>query len=146
MTLRALLLAAALTSASAAATAAAPIEGSWEADDGDAHVEIRPCDPGLCGRIIWYSDPLDEHGRERTDANNPDPSRRGRTIVGLEILQLEGPDGKGRYRGRVYDPKNGKTYRCTARLDGEDHLKLRGYVGISLFGRTTRWSRIDPPE
>jgi uncharacterized protein (DUF2147 family) len=146
MAFRALLLAMAVTSGAGATLAAPPIEGSWEADDGDAHVEIHPCDQGVCGRITWYSDAIDEHGRARTDVNNPDRSKRDRAIVGLQILELNGPDKKGTYRGRVYDPKNGKTYRCNARLDDEGRLRLRGYVGVSLFGRTSRWSRLAPPE
>lgn len=50
--------------------------------------------------------------------------------------------------GRIYDPNNGKTYRCIIRLaqdkrgTGPDRLILRGYIGVSLFGRTTEWVRV----
>jgi uncharacterized protein (DUF2147 family) len=44
--------------------------------------------------------------------------------------------------GTIYDPSSGRTYRCELRLDGDDRLRLRGYVGVSWLGRTTRWVRV----
>ena len=98
----------------------------------------------LCGRIAWLGRPLDENGQERRDGLNPDPALRDRPVLGLQILRDVGavPDRKGAYRGgRIYDPESGKTYRCTLRLDDDGRLRFRGYVGISLFGRTTIWTR-----
>jgi len=43
--------------------------------------------------------------------------------------------------GEITDPKNGKTYRCKITLDGKDKLIVRGYLGISLFGRSQVWFR-----
>jgi hypothetical protein len=43
-------------------------------------------------------------------------------------------------QGKIYDPKNGKTYSCKMTLEGNE-LKVRGYVGFSLLGRTTVWTR-----
>jgi uncharacterized protein (DUF2147 family) len=127
-----------------AGAAASPIEGTWLVQDGEAHIRIERCGSEHCGAIVWLREPLDENGKTPTDTENPDPSLRSRTIMGLDILHFGvEPDEDGIWRsGRIYDPENGKTYRCTLALEGDDALRLRGYVGVPLFGRTTRWTRI----
>ena len=125
-----------------------PFAGLWATGDGDAHVRVETCPSvgsALCGRIVWLAEPEDEHGTRRHDIHNPDEALNDRPILGLEILRINAvPDGKGVYRnGTIYDPKSGKTYRCKAIFDGPDSLRLRGFVGISLFGRTTYWSRVE---
>jgi len=61
--------------------------------------------------------------------------------LGLEILKNFKYKGTNEWTGgRIYDPKNGKTYSCNMRLEG-DTLKVRGYIGISVLGRTTVWTR-----
>ncbi len=59
-------------------------------------------------------------------------------LVNLEGFKFD--DGEWE-DGTIYDPKSGKTYSATMELDGKNLLKIRGYVGISLFGRTTEWTR-----
>lgn len=69
-------------------------------------------------------------------------ARRGKPIVGLDILGgLRGKDGvyEGGY---VIDPSNGKEYRAKVRMRGRNVLELRGYLGISVFGRTQIWQRV----
>jgi uncharacterized protein (DUF2147 family) len=73
---------------------------------------------------------------------NPEPSRRGRNILGLVILRDLRSDQDGNWSGgRIYDPESGKTYRCEASLDGPDRVRIRGFVGIALLGRTEIWQR-----
>jgi uncharacterized protein (DUF2147 family)/peptidoglycan/LPS O-acetylase OafA/YrhL len=130
--------------AAAAAPTPSPV-GLWYAEGGAAQVEIAPCDEALCGRIVWLRSPLDEHGCELTDRFNPDRSLQARPLVGLEILGGLEPvadDGSAWGEGRIYDPTSGTTYRCTVRLDGPDRLRVRGYYGIELLGRTTTWIRV----
>jgi uncharacterized protein (DUF2147 family) len=69
---------------------------------------------------------------------------RNRPVVGMTILRgLRGAGGEYD-SGTILDPDEGRTYRCSARLlDGGRRLELRGYVGISLFGRTQIWARED---
>ncbi len=121
------------------------ITGLWLVQEGDAQVRIEPCDDALCGRIVWLEEPLDEQGNERRDVNNNDPELQQRTVVGLRILErvtaTQNEDGVWK-DGRIYDPKNGKTYKCNIELEPDGRLKLRGYVGFSLFGRTSRWTRV----
>ncbi|HVS03730.1 MAG TPA: DUF2147 domain-containing protein, partial [Thermoanaerobaculia bacterium] len=79
----------------------------------------------------------------KVDLENPDPKLRERPIVGLRILVgFRYADGKWT-GGTIYDPANGKTYKAQMTLKGPDTLDVRGYVGITLFGRTTTWKRVD---
>ena len=122
------------------------IVGIWLVEDEEAQVEILSCGEALCGRIVWLEEPLDENGTARRDVNNRDPELRDRPVLGMAILERvrPTPDQNGVWRdGRIYDPKNGKTYRCNLELEADGRLKLRGYIGFSLFGRTARWTRVD---
>jgi uncharacterized protein (DUF2147 family) len=54
------------------------------------------------------------------------------------------PAGSGKWEnGTIYDPKSGNTYACNMELEGTNTLRLRGYIGISLIGRTEVWKRAD---
>ncbi|MCW2118864.1 DUF2147 domain-containing protein [Flavobacterium sp. 7A] len=68
------------------------------------------------------------------DANKP--------ILGLTIIKGLKKDGKEYNSGEILDPTNGKLYRCLIELKEKDKLKVRGYIGISLFGRTQYWYRV----
>jgi uncharacterized protein (DUF2147 family) len=129
--------------------AAAPVRGGtpfglWYAEGGAAQVEIIRCGDRLCGRVAWLRSPLDEDGCELRDEHNPDPALRDRSIIGIEILtgMAAGSDDRTWTGGTIYDPVSGRTYRCTLQLDGESRLRLRGYVGVPLLGRTTTWIRV----
>jgi uncharacterized protein (DUF2147 family) len=126
------------------AAAAEPV-GQWYAEGGAAVVAITPCGDALCGRVVWVHSPLNQDGCELRDKNNPDPALRNRPVVGLQILGgLVASDHKhvSWTGGTIYDPVSGNTYRCRLELDGHDRLRLRGYVGIPLVGRTTTWTRV----
>jgi len=124
------------------ASAATPV-GLWYAEGGAAKVAIEPCGDELCGRVVWLRSPLDDDGCDLRDRLNPDPTLRGRRVEGLEILRglARRPDGTWA-NGRIYDPGSGSTYTCQLTLDGENRVRLRGYVGIPLIGRTTTWTRV----
>jgi uncharacterized protein (DUF2147 family) len=124
---------------------AGSIEGLWLVENQQSYIRVERCGENLCARIVWMKDPTDETGQPRLDLNNPDTSLRGRPIQGMNLLKEvpAEPDEDGLWSGgRIYDPRRGRYYRCTLWLDGPDRLRLRGYLGISLLGRTTRWTRI----
>jgi uncharacterized protein (DUF2147 family) len=126
----------------APASAASPV-GTWYAEGGAAQVAIEPCGAELCGRVVWLRAPFDEDGCDLRDRRNPDPALRGRKVEGLEVLRGLVPQADGTWaHGRIYDPASGKTYTCNLALDGNDRVRLRGYVGIPLFGRTATWIRV----
>lgn len=80
------------------------------------------------------------------DINNPDPEKRNRTILGITLLKglAYKPEENQWEGGKIYDPNKGKTYKCYAELVSPDKLKIRGYVGISMMGRSTYWKRYQP--
>lgn len=114
--------------------------GVWRTADQQAAIELYPCGPNLCGRLVWYVE-------KRTgpdaglDSRNPDETQRGRRLCGLLMLGNFRREGDGWTGGRVYDPESGNTYSGTITPDGRDRLNLRGYIGIPLLGRTERWTR-----
>jgi len=117
------------------------IVGEWYTAGGKSVVEIFKCSELYCGRIVWLRNPKTAEGEDRTDLKNPDESERDHKLLGLEILAGFRYAGENSWKeGTIYDPKNGKTYSCKMKLDGSE-LKVRGYVGFSLFGRTTVWTR-----
>jgi uncharacterized protein (DUF2147 family) len=80
--------------------------------------------------------------RPDKDEKNPDPALRDRPLVGLSLFAGFDYDGDGRWSGgTIYDPNSGKTYRCIVTIVDDDTLKVRGYVGVPLLGRTEIWTR-----
>lgn len=132
------------------AAPAAEIEGLWLTEEADGIVRVAPCRDDaakLCGRLVWVNEPLDDQNRLELDDENPEAELRKRPILGLPILAgfpME-PDGEVYEGGTIYDPNNGKTYRCKITPDGPDTLKIRGFLGVSLLGRTTVWRRVAEP-
>jgi len=117
-----------------AALAAEPIAGRWVTENGRAVVTVGPCAGGVqCGRITQVLKPTP--GGPTTDRNNPDAKLRDRPIRGLEILSGF-RDGGGDWRGRIYDPESGKSYKSIVRREGAG-LKVQGC--IAFFCRTQRW-------
>ena len=119
--------------------------GLWWADGGAAQVEIIQCDDALCGQIVWLRSPLDEHGCPLRDAENPDAALRERSVIGIQLLAglRASSEVAGEWSGgEIYDPGSGRTYRAFLRMDGADRLRLRGYLGFRVLGRTTVWTRV----
>lgn len=120
-----------------------PIVGTWYNEEGTAKVRIYQAkNDKYYGKIVWLKEPV-RNGKPRVDENNPDRSKRDEPLIDLLILKGFEKDGTHEYdEGTIYDPKNGKTYSCIITEKG-DKLDVRGYVGISLIGRTTTWTRAE---
>lgn len=117
--------------------------GFWLVAEKDAKVEIYQKDETLQGKIIWLKDPLDETGKIKTDIHNPNEqlsSRPIQNLIFLEGFRKEVDENKWS-GGTIYDAKSGKTYKGWIKPDGENKMKLRGYIGFSLLGRTAEWTR-----
>lgn len=119
------------------------VVGTWLNEDKDAKIEIFKCGDEYCGKIVWLKEPNREDGSEKLDRENPEAKLRSRKIMGLQILEGFEYEGDGEYEdGEIYDPKKGKTYDCIMELsDNGKKLDVRGYIGFSLIGRTTVWTR-----
>jgi uncharacterized protein (DUF2147 family) len=128
-----------------AADTASPV-GFWMNDD--ATFEIFADEGGkLSGKIIAMREPRTAEGKEKTDIRNPDPSKRDRPILGLVFMSGFTQKSDNHWEnGAVYDPKSGNTYSCFMDLDGPEKIKLRGFLGISLLGRTQVWTRVLSPK
>jgi len=120
------------------------INGIWFNEEKTSKVQIYQVGTKFFAKIVWLKDPLDKAtGKPRVDNLNPDVKQRSVPLMGLVILKNLVFNGEDEWKdGSIYDPKNGKTYSCYFRFDGSaSRLKLRGYVGVSILGRTTYWTR-----
>ena len=114
-----------------------PFLGDWQVPSGTI-VRVDPCSSDFCMRIVFVSPKADS----TMNIHNPDASLRARSLCALEIgSRFHASDASHASGGTIYDPKSGNTYRGTMVVDG-DTLRLRGYIGISLFGRTEIWHRV----
>ena len=116
------------------AAAPAPIVGRWLTLDGKAMVEIAPCGEAVCGRIVRVLKP--RPGGPAVDSANVDPAMRSRPMLGLTILSDVRAD-RDRWRGRIYNPETGRTYRSELTRNGET-LNVKGCVGVLC--RTQIWT------
>ena len=124
------------------AQSADAIVGKWLNKDKDAHIQIYKAGSKFNGKLVWLKNPNNEHGKAKTDIHNPDVNLRGRALLGLELLKGFSYDDEEWEDGTIYDPKSGKTYSCKMTLNGKDKLNVRGYIGISLIGRTDVWTKV----
>ncbi len=117
------------------------IEGFWYNDSKSAKIQIsKDIYSKFNGKIVWLKEPLKD-GKPKVDELNTDQKLHARPMIGLPVLTNFIKDGDNKYTsGSIYDPKNGKTYSCNINYKG-NKLDIRGYIGISLFGRTTVWER-----
>lgn len=128
--------------ADAASAATDPVFGRWVVEDGKAVIEIEPCGDAACGRLVWLKSPWEANGSPKSDAENPDPKMRRRPLCGLRLVTgLERADDGTWEDGEIYSTRDGRTYGIEIAPDGEDRLAVRGYVGISLLGKTQTWTR-----
>ena len=110
--------------------------GYWT-EPGGSTIHVERCGDAVCAVLAGVS----KAAPSSRDEENPDASLRSRPLCGLRIgsgFHLESP-GKLE-SGSLYDPKTGKTYKGSIEAQGQT-LKLRGYVGVKVFGRTETWSR-----
>jgi uncharacterized protein (DUF2147 family) len=125
------------------------VTGTWKTADGRALIEMYYCGAKICGRVAWLREPCfpaDDRegmaGTPRTDRYNPDPEKRNRRVIGLQIMEGFTRNGYNRWdHGTIYDADTGRTYRSRLTLVDPNRLELHGYIGIPLFGRSSIWTR-----
>ena len=117
--------------------------GKWKTIDdktGKAKsvVEIFESNGKVFGKVVEIVDPVKRDRKcekcEGTDKNKP--------ILGLVILKGLAKDGTEYNGGKIVDPETGNLYKCFIKLQGKDKLEVRGYMGISLIGRSQTWIRL----
>ncbi|MDH3613093.1 MAG: DUF2147 domain-containing protein [Gammaproteobacteria bacterium] len=117
------------------------VEGRWLSGDGDGWIEIQLVGNSLIG-IVAGSPNTKEGDPPRYDDKNPDPRLRDRALEGMTIMSGFEYSGNDKWTGgTIYDPNSGRTYKCTLTQVDRDTIKVRGYIGVSLFGRSDTWTR-----
>lgn len=115
--------------------------GVWTNEEGEAKFEIHQCGDKLCGKIISLKEP-NRRGKPKMDDNNPDPKLRSQPLQGLVFLKGFEYKGENKWEnGTIYDPKSGKTYSCYMKMKNNNEMEVKGFIGISLIGRTQNWKR-----
>jgi len=118
------------------------IFGKWNSFDEDTNkiesvIEVYKKNGKAYAKIIEITDPE----RQEATCFKCKGKRKDQRILGMDILTGLKKDDDEWSGGKILDPKNGKEYKCYIKLLDDNTLKLRGYVGISMFGRTAIWKR-----
>jgi uncharacterized protein (DUF2147 family) len=115
--------------------------GMWQTQAGDARVRVTRCGGGICGVIASLRDKVDpQTGRPPVDDKNPDPAKRGRSMVGVSLfidMKSTGPAG---WSGQIYNSDDGKVYSSNVSMAGADAMKVEGCLGAFCGGET--WTRV----
>jgi uncharacterized protein (DUF2147 family) len=125
------------------------IIGLWNTPENDCKIEIFKCGNKYCGRIVWLKEPYypaDDDGgmagRPIVDRENRNPDLRTRPLIGLQIVEGLTYVGKNVWeKGTIYNPDDGKIYKCKMTLSATTRLEVRGFIGIPLLGGTSIWTR-----
>jgi uncharacterized protein (DUF2147 family) len=125
------------------------ILGTWLNQKQDAKIDVFKCGNAYCGKIVWLKNPIypagsneGTPGTPKVDHKNPDAALKTRPLMGLQIMQGFQFSGDNQWKnGKIYDPDSGKTYSAKATLASHEQLNLRGFIGVSLIGRTEKWTR-----
>lgn len=125
-----------------AASASDGIMGTWLTEDRDSKIEFVQCGDSLCGNVVWLLEPNDENGQPYRDVRNPNAALRGRTILGLTIFPgLKPAQEANRWRGEVYNPEDGDTYKTVLSLLPNGTLEVKGCVLGGLICDSSYWTR-----
>ena len=117
--------------------------GTWKSIDektnkDESIIEIYEENGQFYGKVVQILDAKKRDVRcekcKGKDKNKP--------VLGLVIIKGLTQVGNAWSGGRILDPKNGKAYKCVLTLANKNTLKIRGYVGFSVFGRTATWYRV----
>ncbi|MFN0049650.1 MAG: DUF2147 domain-containing protein [Cytophagales bacterium] len=119
------------------------ILGLWEVGSKKARIKIFKSNDLYYGKIVWLKEPNYEDGTPKIDKNNPDEAKRNVRLLGYNNLKSFKYIGDNKWEeGTIYDPENGNTYSCAIALTDQNTLDVRGFIGVTLFGRTDTWIRL----
>lgn len=121
------------------------VVGIWEtAGDKKGNVQIYEKGNTFFGKLIKLAEPTDpQTGKPKLDRKNPDAAKQSRPLLNLPLMYNFKYDGGNVWSdGKIYDPESGKEYNCKMTLKNANTLEVRGYLGISLLGRTQVWTRV----
>ena len=117
--------------------------GTWLTGDGRAKIRIDRCGPGqtlVCGKVVWLKVPNTDGGAPRTDIKNPDPKKRTRPVIGLQLIEGLKPDEE-KFSGDIYNIEEGKTYSVSLERESSSELSVSGCLLKVLCGSQT-WTKV----
>jgi uncharacterized protein (DUF2147 family) len=119
------------------------IQGVWKTGEGNAMVRIYKNGEKYQGKVVWLKEPIDpETGKAKVDKFHPEEASRTRSVLGLiNVWGFVYQEKNLWSEGNIYDPKNGNTYSCTIKMINSNTIEVRGFIGVSLIGRTDTWTR-----
>ncbi|NVK03979.1 MAG: DUF2147 domain-containing protein [Flavobacteriia bacterium] len=120
------------------------ILGIWLNEREDAKIEIYKQNGKYYGKIVWLlNDREDDGSTPNRDDKNPNAGLRNRRVIGINIMTaLEWDADDEEYTdGEIYDPRSGNTYSLYGYIQDDGKLFMKGYMGFSLIGRSTEWTR-----
>ncbi|MGV8994373.1 MAG: DUF2147 domain-containing protein [Flavobacterium sp.] len=120
------------------------VVGHWKTIDDKTGkalsiIKIYERDNVYYGKVV---DILDPKGKKKLCEKCPGEDK-GKPFLGLVVMSGLKKHGKEYSGGKILDPLNGDFYKCYITLENEDKLKVRGYIGFAIFGRTQYWYRAD---
>jgi uncharacterized protein (DUF2147 family) len=120
------------------------LTGLWEPSSGKGRVKIDKIGDKYYGKVVWIREPIDpETKQKKLDKANPHPALRSRPRLGLRVLKDFTFSGDAIWEnGTIYDPESGSTYNCKITMTDANTLSIRGYIGVSMFGKTDVWKRM----
>ena len=131
---------------SALAEAPASPEGIWYTKGQESIIRVHPCasaTDAFCGTLVWLKEPNEADGTPKVDKLNHDPAKKGKPMVGTDILLRMKPESD-RWKGHAYNPEDGKIYDITFRVKTEteenDTADLRGCV-LGFLCQTETFTR-----
>jgi uncharacterized protein (DUF2147 family) len=109
--------------------------GRWLSPSKKGIVETYIQNNKLYGKLVWVK-------TERKDIYNADKSLRDREVKGMVMLNDFKWEAPQWIEGKIYDAEGGSTYSCKMWLsEDKQTLNVRGYIGISIIGRTEKFTR-----
>lgn len=120
------------------------ILGTWLTGSKKGHVQIYKQGTKYYGKIVWLQEPIDPAtNAPKLDKNNPDAGKKKQPLMGMVNLRDFTYGSNNVWEnGKIYDPESGKEYSCKMTLQNPNKLDVRGFMGISLIGRTDTWTRV----
>jgi uncharacterized protein (DUF2147 family) len=119
------------------------IVGTWANSDNVMKVKIEKIGSHYFGKLVWLEKPNEPDGAPKLDKHNPDVTLRKVPFIGLRVMKDMKYKGNGVWAGgTLYDPEKGKTYGCKITLVSMNVANIRGYIGLSLLGKTEKFSRV----
>lgn len=126
------------------------LDGHWLTQNQKAIVAFSACKanasdaPKVCGDMVWLAEPNNPDGTPKLDKNNDKADLRSRKLCGLRLIRDLTVSGENRWDdGSIYNPRTGERFSVEIEKLSAAEIKMRGFLGISLLGKSEVWTRVE---